>query len=250
MEPAEYEALARVEATHPWFIERRRLIEQLVRRHACRWPPEAVLDAGCGTGTNLLCWQAWRPKRLVGIDIERAALCEARRRAAMATLLHADLTRLPLRDGCFDVVISSDVIEHIECDAWVVRELARVLAPEGILVLTTPAYRLAYSYHDAHLHHVRRYDAGPLQGLFRAAALRVVHWTRFNVLPMVPLWLYRRFVRGAQASDVGRPLAVPMARVLGRIWATERRLAARLALPVGMTHVVVARRSRRAQGGC
>ncbi len=240
MEPYEYEALARVEANHPWFVGRRRLLEQLARRLALRWPPRSVLDAGCGTGTNLAQWASWSPQRLVAVDLAPAALQHARRRVANACFLAGDLSRLPLRPAAFDLIISSDVIEHIQDDAAVLNELARVLAPEGLLLLTTPAYSWAYTYHDEHLHHCRRYDAPVLQRLFRAAGLRIVHWSHYNVLPGGPLWLYRRWFADRSRSDVGKPLPRVAEVVLDRIWRTEQTLAGRLQLPFGMTHVIAA----------
>lgn len=239
MEPHEYTALARVEDTHPWFCYRRALVDSLVRRFAPRWPPGAVLDAGCGTGANLLRWATWGASVLVGIDIDGGALRHCRSRVPRAFFMRADLRRIPLSGCSFDVIVSTDVIEHIEDDIGVLRELHRLLRPRGILVLTTPAYRAAYSHHDRHLEHVRRYDVVDLARSVARAGLNVLYWTRFNVLPALPLLLYRKFVARPGRSDVGKPLP-PLAEVLlSRIWRLEAALASRVQLPVGMTHVLV-----------
>lgn len=76
-------------------------------------PGEAVLDAGCGTGSHLsrLCAARSRP---VGLDFSRGMLRVARRNAPRAGLAQADLGRgFPVRAGAFDAVLSSLVSEHL-----------------------------------------------------------------------------------------------------------------------------------------
>lgn len=92
-------------------------IVSLDRRHTLRslnpLPGERVLDAGCGTGAHLgsLCSAGSRP---VGLDFSRGMLRVARRTAPQATLVQADLnSRLPLRRGAFDALLSALVSEHL-----------------------------------------------------------------------------------------------------------------------------------------
>jgi 2-polyprenyl-3-methyl-5-hydroxy-6-metoxy-1,4-benzoquinol methylase len=112
----------------------------LVHEHL---PCEALLDAGCGDGAYLEAIGASRtpPKRLAGTDISERMLETARRTAARSgvepELVRANLEELPFGDGEFDVVLSTQVIEHLLDQAAGLRELARVLAPGGTLVITT-----------------------------------------------------------------------------------------------------------------
>lgn len=241
MEPDEYVALAQVEETHPWFCRRRDLVEMLVRRFAQRLQLREVLDAGCGTGANLRRWAKWKPDRLVGVDIDHGALQHCRTRVPEALFVRADLTRLPLANRSFDLAICTDVIEHIADDVGVLSELRRVLRPDGMVVLTTPAYRAAYSHHDRHLQHVRRYDAADLARAVREAGFAVVYWTRFNVLVTPFLWAYRRFFSKPGRSDVGKPLPPLARRLLNVIWTLEAATGSRLQIGFGMTHAVVLR---------
>ncbi len=241
MEPHEYDALARVETTHPWFCHRRALVEALARRFLVHWPPRSVLDAGCGTGANLERWTSWGADLVVGVDIDRGAVFASNRRAGRAQCVRADLTRLPLAGDTFELAISTDVIEHIPDDVASLSEVRRVLKPGGLLILTTPAYAAAYSHHDRHLQHIRRYDAPDLVRVVRAARLQPIYWTRFNTLLTVPLWAYRKLFARPGRSDVGKPVPTPLRTVLDHLWGTEARLAARVQLPLGMTHVLVLR---------
>jgi SAM-dependent methyltransferase len=146
---------------------------------------------------------------------------------------------LPFPDARFDLVISTDVIEHIADDAAALCEMARVLAPAGRLLVTTPAYSWAYSNHDRCLHHVRRYDRRRLREAFGKARLQLIHSARYNVVLAAPV-LLARLVRGHGGdSDVARPIPRLMAPALDLCWHIEASLAERLDLCAGLTHVAV-----------
>jgi SAM-dependent methyltransferase len=242
MEAAEYEALAQAERTHPWFQNRRLLVERLARRFCLPWPPQRILDAGCGTGANLARWVSWGAPVVAGAELEQAALTKARHLPGRPLLVRADLKRLPLTSEFFDLVICTDVLEHIQQDAQVTRELYRVLRHWGLMILTVPAYSWAFSYHDRHLHHVRRYDPSPLAQLLRRCGFAICFWSHYNCLPALPLVIYRCVAWTRESSDVAKAIPPALAPVLAAIWKVEAQLAARLRLPMGMTHVVVCRK--------
>ncbi len=84
-----------------------------------------------------------------------------------------DLTHLGLRSGSFDVVVCSEVIEHIEADGAAIAEIARVLEPGGTLLLTVPLHRYYWWVDDNEVGHQRRYDPKVLRQRLEAAGLRV-----------------------------------------------------------------------------
>jgi dolichol-phosphate mannosyltransferase len=91
-----------------------------------------VLDVGCGSSRII------GSARMVGLDIVLAKLRYARRYGN--PLVHGSIFELPFKDGAFDCVICSEVIEHVPADERVFSELARVLEPGGRLILGTPDY--------------------------------------------------------------------------------------------------------------
>jgi ubiquinone/menaquinone biosynthesis C-methylase UbiE len=106
-------------------------------------PAESLLDAGCGDGRYLAAAAQLpgSPDRLVGTDISARILRTARetieRAGSNAELVRANIENLPFGDDSFERVLSVQVVEHLLDPAGGVAELARVLRPNGVLVLTT-----------------------------------------------------------------------------------------------------------------
>jgi SAM-dependent methyltransferase len=106
-------------------------------------PGQRVLDAGCGPGPHLgFFLDAVAPGgSVVGVDLERdrlevAADLWSEPVAAGALRLEAgDLTRLPFADGAFDLTWSSMVLHHVADPVAALRELARVVAPGGVVAV-------------------------------------------------------------------------------------------------------------------
>lgn len=96
----------------------------------------AVLDVGCGTG-----WfsqrAARRGARVTSLDIGTRLLARVRDKCE-SRLVAADACALPFRASSFDVVISSECIEHTLDPALAFREIHRVTRPGGLLVVTVP----------------------------------------------------------------------------------------------------------------
>jgi len=99
-------------------------------------PCEAFLDAGCCDGRYLAALAAELPARRAGTDISERILETARTRVD-ADFRQGNLESLPFEDGAFDLVLCSQVIEHVPVAERAVAELHRVLRPGGTLVIST-----------------------------------------------------------------------------------------------------------------
>ena len=107
-------------------------------------PPGApqVLDLGCGPGTDLLAIAAQRPIRGWGLDLALNNLRLAQQRGRSAgkkiSWVESPVECLPLSDRGFEYVLLSEVLEHLLDPDVALREVWRILKPNGLLFLTTP----------------------------------------------------------------------------------------------------------------
>jgi len=110
-----------------------------------------VLDAGCGVGygTNYLGMKA---ESVVGVDVSRKAIKYSKNyKTKNVTFMLGDVTNLPFKDNCFDIVISFEVIEHLKNYEKFLQEVRRVLKSDGLFICSTP--NIKYTRHPPfHLH--------------------------------------------------------------------------------------------------
>jgi 2-polyprenyl-6-hydroxyphenyl methylase/3-demethylubiquinone-9 3-methyltransferase len=99
-------------------------------------PGAVLVDVACGGGL-MAAPVAERGYRHVGVDLSASALGAAR--AHGVTPVRADAAAVPLPDGCADVVLAGEILEHVPDLDAVVAEACRVLRPGGLLVIDTIA---------------------------------------------------------------------------------------------------------------
>lgn len=144
-----------------------------------------VLDAGCGVGYGTAMLARAGATEVIGVDVSpevvSAAAASAPERAAFQ---EADLRALPFDDARFDLVVCFEVIEHLLEQDAVIAELARVLAPAGVLAISSPNRDV---YPEGNPHHVHEYVPDELRAalelVFPEIALYRQHdWTTSAVL--------------------------------------------------------------------
>ena len=103
-----------------------------ILRNVTHLPKSTVLDVGCGVGAMTYQLAKRYPDiRLVGVDLQIAALRTAKSSHAVAMYAQTDAVRLPFADGTFDGVHGSWVLEHTPNPLQVIQEVHRVLKPGG-----------------------------------------------------------------------------------------------------------------------
>jgi ubiquinone/menaquinone biosynthesis C-methylase UbiE len=138
-------------------------------------PGYRILDIGCGTGRHTAAVFQFKKITVIGADHNINDLCEARNRIQLHERLGehgggqwglavADIAGLPFKNDVFDLVICSEVLEHVARDDIAVNELIRVLKPEHNLVVSVPRYlpericwALSKDYSAADNGHIRIY---------------------------------------------------------------------------------------------
>jgi ubiquinone/menaquinone biosynthesis C-methylase UbiE len=153
-------------------IARLRFVKRIAA--AITFTEARVADLGCGSGLILSEVLRLQPGWLgYGLDISSASITYARRLAIHKNVFNranfhtGNISRLPFASGSLDLVIASEVIEHLPDPQTAFSEIARVLAPRGILVLTVPIE----SHAPAHIHSLR--SAADLEALCCKAGLKI-----------------------------------------------------------------------------
>jgi ubiquinone/menaquinone biosynthesis C-methylase UbiE len=164
---------------------------------------ERVLDVGCGPGATALAFAA-RVASVVALDLTPAMLAQARKTAAERGLdnLRFELGNaadLPFPDASFDVVASRLAAHHVADPQAMVREVARVLAPGGMFLLSdtiAPEDPARDTFLNAFEllrdpSHVRDHRLSEWQAMFRAAGLEPVCLGRYDIHQDFEPWVAR-----------------------------------------------------------
>ncbi len=245
MRAAELAKMFELEDTYWWFVARRELVRELVLHYGARASDLTIIDVGCGTGATLAALDDLG--MAVGIDRSPQALHYCQRRG-LKRLLLATAEALPLGSQVADVVLALDILEHIRDDGATVRELARLLRPGGLLIVTVPAVPELWSEHDEALDHLRRYRAKRLRHILARAGFRIEKLTPVIALllpPIAVLRLIQRLLprrRGSPETAFIVPPR-PVNWLLTTLLRLERYWLRHFPLPVGVSLVAVARRS-------
>jgi SAM-dependent methyltransferase len=241
MEREIYTRMAEVEDRHWWFVSRRAIVESLLNRLALP-AKAAILEAGCGTGGNLA--MLARHGRVFAMELDD----EARGVALKRTEANVEAGRLPdlIPFGSlqFDLVVMTDVLEHLDDDVAALRALRQRMRPGGALLVTVPAAPWLWSQHDVSHHHRRRYSIAQLRTLVSKAGYSVCYLSYYNCLlfpAIAGVRLARRLIRlRGYNHDLSMPPAM-LNSMLIRLFSSERHLLARASLPLGVSLVLVAR---------
>ena len=242
MDQAAFAAEAKIESTHWWFVERRRLFAALIRE--CELPADArVVDIGTGTGANLRLLKQLGFTNVTGIDpSEDAARWCAEK--GLGEVQAGDARALPLPDRSVDLVVATDVVEHVDDDHGAVSEIYRVLRPGGIVLFTVPAFPSLWGLQDEVSHHYRRYRMGPFLRMLDKARYQVTSNFHFNYILFLPIFLARQLIRAlkirlASENEVNNPL---LNFLLGIVFRLDVITAPYFHPPFGVSILVLARR--------
>lgn len=243
-DPALFAELARLEARNFWFRARNGLIVWALRRFF--GDARSLLEIGCGTGFVLSGIAAALPHlRLAGSEAAAGGLRFAASRVSGAELMQMDARRIPF-EAEFDVVGAFDVIEHIEDDRAVLREMHRAARPGGGILLTVPQHPFLWSEYDVRARHVRRYRARELREKVLEAGFEIVKVASFVSL-LLPLMMWSRLAQRVPESGYDPLAELRLAGWLNALFEAvlglERGLIrAGVSFPAGGSLLVVARR--------
>lgn len=242
MDAETYAAEAEIEETHWWFVGRRRLFAREISRLKIA-KSAAVLDVGTSTGSNLRLLADLGFARADGLEVSEDAIryCRAK---GFTRLCCGDVCDLPFAGASFDLVLATDILEHVEDDRRAIGEIARVLRPGGHALITVPAFPSLWGLQDRVARHRRRYRMGQLRERLLAGGFAIDHAYHMNFLLFAPIWAARRLIdlfgiELESENSINSPL---LNRLLGAIFAVDNAIAPRLRPPFGVSILATVRK--------
>ena len=247
MEDLAYVQTRAIEESHWWFLGMREIYRKQLEAIP-RSKPWEILDVGCGTGGNLSLLSTFG--RAVGLDYSPAAASFTRGRG-WGRVTVGSATELPFPDEHFHLVTAFGVIEHLDDDALMLREMLRVTRPGGHLLFMTSAHPWLWSAHDDAVHHKRRYRRRELGGRVREAGWEIEQLSYINSALFPPIaavrLLQRLLPRRSPDHEQGMSGFFvppgPVNRALAGLLSLEGSLMRRWDLPMGVGFICRARRA-------
>jgi 2-polyprenyl-3-methyl-5-hydroxy-6-metoxy-1,4-benzoquinol methylase len=190
MNPLEYTKLAEAEASHWFYSGKRDIVRWWLNRTYPLQPDHLLVDCGAGTGKFAEEIQVWC--KVLAVDDHEESLNIARSKLGANRVLSGTCQALPLANNSVDVLTALDVLEHVEDDVAALKEFARVVKKNGVVVITVPALPGLWSDWDVVLHHFRRYTRPKLLRIVQTEQFQVVHCAYINVAALPAVYLIRK----------------------------------------------------------
>jgi len=249
MEKKEYLNHYNAEEKHWWFKGQRKILLSVFNKVVNKNHNIKIVDAGCGTGKNIIELQKFG--EVIGVDnsIDALRFCSNR---GVKNLLNNDISKINLKDSTIDVIVCVGVFYHKDVDVeQTIKEFKRILKKKGKIIILTPANNIFRSwilrtYHDESMHTGRRHNINELSTIFQEYGLKVCmkNYYTFFLFPLVIL--YRVFIKmfnflyEKNYSDIAIIKENLLTSILEKIMFLEALLINKIYFPFGVNLVIVA----------
>ncbi len=239
MEPFYKDKYHEIEKDFWIFNSRRDFIKRLLKKYP---KTSNILDIGCSGGVLIEELNKMGFRKTYGIDISEKSVKVAKNKGIKNVSL-MDAAETSFSENEFDIIVSSDVLEHIEDDISALKEWRRILKPNGRLFCFVPAFQWLWSHHDEINGHYRRYKRGELEQKIKRSGFKIKRNSYWNIMILFPAYIYIKGqkVLGIQSKKdnlIGRSLIINnIAKTYLRI---ENFVLKRVDSPIGVTSFVIA----------
>jgi len=220
-----------------WWAEVRwKIVDSLLKKIKLPNKEETcIADIGCGTGFYAQRLQCYG--KVTGVDPSPISRLYAANRSI--NVLPGNAENLPFSDNSLNLIISLDVLEHLENDSFALREFRRVLKPGGFLLVSVPAFSFLWTKRDKELKHYRRYRKSQLRAILldEKYVIKCLFYAFFALIPpLLCIKLKELFIKNKSKSDLskGGSYAIEsrwLNSVIGKYFKLERCISNTISLP-------------------
>jgi len=188
------------------YLLRKRAVEKSLNTET----PERVLEVGCGISPT-----AGAVDRIVYSDLSFEAMRLLKHSQKKGLYVVADGINLPFKTNAFSHAICAEVLEHVENDRCMLKELIRILKkPAGCLILTLPHRRAYFANDDRFVNHYRRYEIPEFTQCLSAMELTPVQIKKVmgpagKATMSLLAWIYLRIQRLRSGPRSGKAKICP-----------------------------------------
>lgn len=159
MDPRIYKLHIENEKEHWWYKGRREIISSIISKFVFKNNKLKILDFGAGSGANTIALSHYGEVYVYEKNENALQLLKKRFEKIPDIFVLDEINE----NIFFDLIIASDVIEHIENDDEIIKFFSRVLKNDGNILITVPSYNFLYTERDKVLGHFRRYNINALK---------------------------------------------------------------------------------------
>lgn len=233
--------MAELEDNYWWHVGRKSIISHQMKRLDLNKRPK-ILNIGCGTGGMIPLFEQYGDVTNTDISDEAIKFC---RQHGYKNVVKYNGKKLPFNTREFDMVIATDVLEHIENDDDALAEWRKLLKPNGHLLITVPAYQWLWSEHDESLHHYRRYSASQLHNKVNQNGYKVIKRS-YAIAFSFPVIVAYRLVSSVSGKDKSKKASsyVILPKLINDLFTNLLRVEARILkyanFPFGTSILIIA----------
>jgi SAM-dependent methyltransferase len=229
-----------------WFKARQNFVYRYLKKNKLSHS-KAILDIGCGGGYLIQYLNGKGYVNTHGIDNSAAAIDHCCQRGLKDIKLADANQPINLPDESIDLIIASDVLEHLAEPGRALSEWKRVLKSDGMMIIFVPAYRFLWSYHDELNKHKTRYTKSNLKKIISRVQMQTTmasYWNFFLFVPYVLIVLVRKILKPSEMTINNRRLNKFLNSLLEQILNLENLMILnRISLPFGVSLVINAKKS-------
>ncbi|MEI6886865.1 MAG: class I SAM-dependent methyltransferase [bacterium] len=241
MDASIYKTMDAVESYHWWFVSRAKIIRNLLKKTFKKRTNLKILDVGCGTGGNFKLLSEFGD--ITGVEPDRFAFEQAKSKKLSKTLINGDFILCKeLENKKFDLIVLTDVLEHIEKDELALSKIRNMLLPNGSLLITVPANMNLWSKHDTTHHHFRRYSFNELKRKLLGANFKIEFLSYFNfyLFPIVFLGRKLKFNENKDDVDITNGIANNLFKFIFSL--ESYSISRRIKFPIGVSLITICKK--------
>ncbi len=225
-----------IEKDNWWFVGRR----DIIFRNMPKKKELKILDVGCSGGINIKYLGEKGFENIFGIDTSKQAIKSCKKKG-IKNVSVVDGSKTHFKNKEFDIIIASDVLEHIKDDEKALSEWKRILKDEGKLILFVPAFNFLWSNHDNINRHFRRYSKKELIKIVKESGFGIIkasYWNFFVFLPSSFIKIFKKIFVEKSRDNLVKVNPVINKMLLKMIY-IENRLLNNINLPFGVSVFIV-----------